>query len=221
METLIQFPDPNLADEQGVVAVGGELSPQFLISAYLQGIFPWFNEDQPILWWSPNPRLVLFPEDFKISHSLKQLINSCKYSIQVDTRFEDVIENCAEIKRRGQDGTWINSKMKDAYIHLHRLGYAHSFETYMDSELIGGLYGVSLGHAFFGESMFSIGRDASKFALHHLVRWCSSHQFDFIDAQQPTNHLKSLGAVELPRTKFLEILQNSLDYRTIQGPWAI
>lgn len=221
METLIQFPDPNQADEQGVVAVGGELSPEFLISAYLQGIFPWFNDDQPILWWSPNPRLVLFPKDFKVSHSLKQLINSNKYSIRIDTCFEDVIENCAEIQRPGQEGTWITQNMKKAYIQLHRLGFAHSFETYMDKKLIGGLYGVSLGYAFFGESMFSIRRDASKFALYQLVEWCKKHHFDFIDAQQPTEHLKSLGAVELERTKFLEMLRKSIECPTIPAPWNI
>ncbi len=221
METLIQFPDPNLADDQGVVAVGGELSPKYLLSAYLQGIFPWFNDDQPILWWSPNPRLVLFPNDFKISNSLKQVINSNKYTVKCDTGFEQVIENCSSVHRPGQNGTWITQEMKGAYINLHHQGYAHSFETYLNDRLVGGLYGVSLGHAFFGESMFFLERDASKFALYHLVGWCKRHGFDFIDAQQPTAHLKSLGAIEMDRGQFLEKLRKTIKKKTLIGKWKV
>lgn len=221
METLIQFPDPNLADDQGIVAVGGELSPQFLLSAYMQGIFPWFNDNQPILWWSPNPRLILYPKDFKISNSLKQLIRGNKFEIRIDIDFASVIENCSKVYRAGQDGTWITPEMKNAYLELHRLGFAHSFETYWEGKLVGGLYGVSLGNAFFGESMFFLERDASKFALYHLVNWCLDRGFSFIDAQQPTAHLKSLGAIEVERAFFLDLLRKCLEKPALSGKWSI
>jgi leucyl/phenylalanyl-tRNA---protein transferase len=220
-DTIIQFPDPNLADDEGIVAVGGELSPRFLLSAYMQGIFPWFSDDQPILWWSPNPRLILYPKDFKISNSLKQLIRSKKFEIRIDVDFARVIDNCSKVYRAGQDGTWITSEMKNAYVELHRLGFAHSFETYWNGKLVGGLYGVSLGNAFFGESMFFLERDASKFALYNLVNWCLDNGFTLIDAQQPTAHLKSLGAIEVERTFFLDLLGKCLERPTLSGKWSI
>lgn len=219
MKSLIQFPDPNQADDEGLVAAGGELSEDFLLSAYSQGIFPWFGEEDPILWWSPNPRLVLYPSDFKISKSFQQLIRSNKYSIRIDISFEKVINNCASVPRPDQAGTWITKEMINAYIELHKLGYAHSFETWFKGELVGGLYGVSLGKAFFGESMFFKERDASKYALYHLVEWCINHDFDFIDAQQSTNHMKSLGAVEVQRSDFLLQLKKSLQNSSVIGKW--
>jgi leucyl/phenylalanyl-tRNA---protein transferase len=221
MRSKVQFPDPNKAENEGLVAVGGELNPDFILSAYQQGIFPWFNEDDPILWWSPNPRLVLYPEDFKLSDSLRQVIRSNKFRIAIDSNFSEVIKNCSQAPRPGQDGTWITHDMIDAYIELHSLGYAHSFETYLDEELVGGLYGLSLGKVFYGESMFFKHSDASKFALYHLVKFCKNHKFEFIDAQQPTKHLKNLGAKEIERSEFLKNLQNALNYDTLVGKWSL
>jgi leucyl/phenylalanyl-tRNA--protein transferase len=221
MNPTIFFPDPNKAEDDGLIAVGGDLSPDFILSAYQQGIFPWFNEDDPILWWSPNPRLVLYPEDFKLSNSLKQVIRSHKFRISIDSNFPEVIKNCSKAPRPGQDGTWITRGMIDAYTKLHGLGYAHSFETYFNEELVGGLYGLSLGKVFYGESMFFKRTDASKFALYHLVEFCKNHKIEFIDAQQPTKHLKSIGAKEIERSEFLKNLQNALNYNTIMGKWSL
>ena len=219
MEFPVQFPDPKNADTQGLVAVGGELSPAYLLSAYGQGIFPWFSKGDPILWWSLDPRMVLFPEIFKVSKSLRQVIRSNKFEIRIDTAFEEVIAQCRKIKRNSQDETWITKEMRKAYIHLHELGYAHSFETYCDSQLVGGLYGVSLGKAFFGESMFFHVSNASKFALNHLVTWCLDHKFHFIDVQQSTGHLKSLGAIDIDRIEFLKRLKKALQHETLKGKW--
>jgi leucyl/phenylalanyl-tRNA--protein transferase len=154
MEYLVQFPDPELANDEGLVAVGGELTPEYLISAYSAGIFPWFAEGDPILWWSPNPRLVLYPDDFKVSKTLAKLVKNERFELKIDADFNSVIQNCSEIERPDQLGSWITDEMIDAYKELHNLGIAHSFETYSDGELVGGLYGLSLGKAFFGESMF-------------------------------------------------------------------
>src|SRR5512133_1018213 len=167
-----QFPDPATAEHDGLLAVGGDLSIESLITAYSMGIFPWFNEESPILWWSPDPRMVLFPEKFIISDSLRQSLRNGRYTVKIDNDFNGVISHCASVKRKGQSGTWITDEMKQAYIMLHKAGYAHSFETWHDDELVGGLYGVSLGRAFFGESMFYSMRDASKIAFHMLVQWC-------------------------------------------------
>lgn len=214
------FPDPKLAEEEGIIAIGGDLRPERLVAAYSSGIFPWYSEEDPILWFSPDPRMVLYPEHFKRSDSLQRLVRSDKYQLRVDTDFAAVIRACAKIPRPGQDGTWITQDMQNAYLELHRLGLAHSFETYLDGKLVGGLYGVSLGCAFFGESMFHYERDASKFALHHLVAFAQRHHFHFIDAQQPTDHLKRLGAEEVPRDRFLEQLAASQVENTLQGPWT-
>jgi leucyl/phenylalanyl-tRNA--protein transferase len=216
----IQFPDPNEAEDDGLVAVGGNLSMEFLLSAYSQGIFPWFNEGEPLLWWSPNPRMVLFPNNFRCSSSLQQSLKSQKYNIKIDEKFEDVIQNCAEVKRRGQTGTWITNDMIEAYFKLHQEGYAHSVETYKGKRLVGGLYGVSLGKAFFGESMFYKERDASKIALFHLNELMLSWDFHFIDVQQSTSHLRSLGAVDIQRKQFLFLLKNALVYSTKKGKWS-
>ncbi len=219
MEPTVQFPDPRKADDEGLVAVGGELSTDFLLSAYMQGIFPWFSDENPFLWWSPNPRLLLFPNDFKVSKSLKQLLRSNKYELCIDTSFDQVIEQCSKVPRPGQDGTWITLEMIDAYKELHQMGYVHSFETFLNGKLVGGLYGVSIGKVFCGESMFFHERDASKFALFHLVEFCKNHDFHFIDAQQPTDHMKSLGAVELERGEFLNLLKKALEKDTMVGKW--
>jgi leucyl/phenylalanyl-tRNA--protein transferase len=220
MQYTVQFPDPRNAEDDGLVAVGGKLSPEYLFSAYLNGIFPWFGEGEPILWWSPNPRMVLYPADFKVSKSLKQLIKSNRFEIKVDIDFKSVITNCSKIPRLGQSGTWITGEMIEAYITLYKLGVAHSFETYLGGQLVGGLYGVSFGKAFFGESMFFKERDASKIAFYYLVEWCIKHGFHFIDAQTPTNHLKSLGAKEIERNKFLDELTVALQYETFSGLWG-
>ncbi len=215
------FPDPELAEEEGIIAIGGDLSPERLIAAYSCGIFPWYSEGDPILWFSPNPRMVLYPQNFKRSDTLARLVRSEKYELRIDTAFSSVIASCAKIPRPGQDGTWITGDMQEAYIRLHELGLAHSFETYLDGKLVGGLYGVSLGNAFFGESMFHHERDASKFAFNALVEFASKHHFDFIDAQQPTKHLTSLGAQEVPRTTFLRELASTQHNDTLQGHWSI
>jgi leucyl/phenylalanyl-tRNA---protein transferase len=216
-----QFPDPRTADPDGLLAAGGDLSIESLVTAYSRGIFPWYSEDSPILWWSPDPRLVLLPEKFKVAASLKQRIRSNIYEVRIDRDFESVIRACAGVKRHDQDGTWITEEMISAYIRLHHAGFAHSFETYHNNRLAGGLYGVSLGRAFFGESMFFHMRDASKIALYSLVEWSIRHHFLFIDAQQSTSHLKSLGAEEMNREDFLLILEKALQYETLSGNWGV
>jgi leucyl/phenylalanyl-tRNA--protein transferase len=215
------FPDPENADSDGLLAVGGDLSIESLLTAYAKGIFPWYDQHTPILWWSPDPRLVLFPDKFRPSKSLLQKIRSGYYQVDCDTRFEQVITCCAEVKRKVQEGTWITPEMKSAYINMHQQGYAHSFETYYGKAMVGGLYGVSLGRAFFGESMFYQKPDASKVALFYLVRWLKSHGFSFIDAQQSTLHLKSMGAEEIPRKQFMQILAEALKQPTIKGKWRL
>jgi leucyl/phenylalanyl-tRNA---protein transferase len=216
-----QFPDPRTADPDGLLAAGGDLSVESLLTAYSLGIFPWYDENSPILWWSPDPRLVLLPDHFKVSGSLQQRIRSGIYSVQTDRDFAGVIRHCASVKRNDQHGTWITEAMTAAYIKLHQAGFAHSFETYYEDNLVGGLYGVSLGRAFFGESMFYHMRDASKVALHGLVTWSLQHNFLFIDAQQSTAHLKSMGAEEIEREIFLNMLQDALKYETLKGKWQL
>jgi len=213
------FPDPLEADAEGLVAAGGDLSVESLLTAYSCGIFPWFSDDSPILWWSPDPRMVLFPEKFKVSTSILQKIKSGKFSIAIDRNFGEVIRQCAAVSRKGQSGTWITDGMVDGYIDLHREGYAHSFETYYEGELSGGLYGVSLGKAFFGESMFYKVTDASKVAFFYLVMLARKLEFDIIDAQQSTSHLKSLGAEDIPREMFIKVLKSSLKKPTFKGSW--
>ena len=213
------FPNPDKADPDGLLAIGGDLSVSTLISAYSRGIFPWYSQEMPILWWCPDPRLVLFPGKLKVSKSLKQIIRQKKYRVKTDTCFEKVIEYCASARRKGQEGTWITDEMKQAYIRLHNEGYAHSFESYYNNELAGGLYGVSLGRTFFGESMFYRMTDASKVALYYLVERLKEWKFHFIDAQQSTPHLKMMGAEEITRKEYLRILKISLGQPTIKGKW--
>jgi leucyl/phenylalanyl-tRNA--protein transferase len=217
---MIKFPDPRLADDNGLIAQGGQLTPEFLLSAYSQGVFPWFCENEPILWWSPNPRMVLFPEKFKIRKSLRQVINRKTFELRIDTAFRQVITNCSNIPRRDQLETWITKDIIDGYVELHKLGFAHSFESFFNGELVGGLYGISIGNCFFGESMFFTKTDASKVAFYHLVQFALKNHFAFIDSQQHTNHLNSLGAELIPRTRFLELLESSLQKETLQGKWT-
>lgn len=220
MLAMITFPDPNLADDDGLIAYGGELTPEYLLSAYRQGIFPWFSANEPILWWSPNPRMVLLPTEFKLRKSLRQIIKKQTFEVRIDTAFREVITGCSQTPRVDQDETWITPEMIEGYVKLHELGYAHSFESYFEGQLVGGLYGIGLGNCFFGESMFFKKTDASKVAFYHLVQFALKHQFSFIDAQQPTDHLKSLGAHPIQRKRFLEMLEQALQKETLKGKWT-
>lgn len=220
--TSPDFPpvDSALAEPNGLLAIGGDLSPERLISAYRQGIFPWYSADQPILWWSPDPRCVLYPDQLKISRSLYKTLKSKKFTVTIDQAFTQVIEACSA-PRTYEENTWISSAMKQAYRDLHQLGYAHSVETWLEGELVGGLYGLSMGKLFFGESMFSRCSDASKVAFVHLVKHLAAYDFPLIDCQLPNNHLLSLGACTIPRTEFLKYLDTYLHQpiQTNQNPW--
>ena len=215
------FPPPDYADPSGLLAVGGDLSKERLLEAYRLGIFPWYSDDQPILWWSPDPRLVLDLNDFKISRSLSKTLKKEVFQVTFDHAFEEVIQACAVVPRAAQNGTWITEEMQEAYINLHGLGYAHSVESWFGGKLAGGLYGVSLGKAFFGESMFHLKTDASKVALATLVEKLKSWDFHFIDSQMTTEHMVRLGAKELPRRIFLKRLQSALRHSTRRGRWRI
>jgi leucyl/phenylalanyl-tRNA--protein transferase len=215
----MEFPDLDEADESGLLAIGGDLSVDRLKLAYSKGIFPWFEDGMPILWWSPDPRMVLFPDKMIISHSLKQSIKKHQFTVTIDKAFANVIENCSKTPRKGEDGTWITREMKNAYKRLHEAGFAHSVEAWMDGKLVGGLYGVALGKAFFGESMFHHITNASKVALYHLVGKLQSWDFKIIDAQVYTNHLESLGGEMIPRNQYLQILGNALKMNDITGSW--
>lgn len=221
LNSRIMFPHPSEAEPGGLLAVGGDLSPERLLLAYENGIFPWYSEEDPILWFSPDPRMVFLPGDFRFSKTLLKTVSSGKFSVRADTNFAAVVENCAQVQRKGQSGTWITEGMKAAYGKLHELGYAHSFETYLDGKLVGGLYGVSLGGAFFGESMFHLETDASKVALFHLAQKCWESGFDLIDSQVPTDHMRTLGGREISRKEFLLALESSLRKNTLCGRWEI
>jgi leucyl/phenylalanyl-tRNA--protein transferase len=213
------FPDLDEADESGLLAVGGDLSIERLKLAYSKGIFPWYEDGMPILWWSPDPRMVLFPNKMIVSHSLRQSIKKQQFTVTIDTAFEKVIQNCSKTPRKGEDGTWITREMKNAYIRLHEAGYAHSAESWLDGELVGGLYGVSLGKAFFGESMFHHVTNASKVALYHLVEKLCAWDFTIIDSQVYTNHLESLGGEMIPRSQYVQFLENALKTEDVVGSW--
>ena len=200
------FPPLDMADEEGLLAIGGDLSTERLLLAYRSGIFPWYNEDEPICWWSPNPCFVLYPAELKVSNSMKTVLQNGKYRFTTNRAFTQVIQNCKTVSRHGQDGTWISPAMQKAYTALHERGYAHSAETWQDGELIGGLYGIRLGNLFFGESMFSIKPNASKFAFINYVRQLQKENVQLIDCQLHTNHLESLGARMIPRQQFIEML---------------
>ena len=208
-----------LKDPNGLLAAGGDLSSERLLDAYRHGIFPWFSEGDPILWWSPDPRMILFPAELKISRSLGKSLRNRSYEARFDSAFDEVMAGCAA-PRKGEPGTWISGAMIEAYRGLYRLGYAHSVETWIDGELAGGLYGVAIGRAFFGESMFSHARDASKIALAALVAHLESAGFGLIDCQMRTRHLESLGAREIPRRRFSGLLEELIHYPHSPGSWA-
>ena len=209
--------DKAMREPNGLLAAGGDLSPQRLIEAYKHGIFPWYSESDPILWWSPDPRLVLFPENLRISRSLTKSLRK-DYEIRTDSAFEKVMRKCAEPRRDGA-GTWISEEMVSAYCALHAMGIAHSVETWVEGDLVGGLYGIALGKVFFGESMFSRRTDASKIAFVHLVLQLKRWGFSMIDCQVRTEHLASLGATEIPRSEFASILMAETS-RISAGKWV-
>ena len=207
-----------LDEPNGLLAAGGDLSVERLLDAYRHGIFPWYSEGQPLLWWSPDPRMVLFPQELRISRSLKKRLRRTDYEVRTDHRFADVMRACAE-PRAGQPGTWITDAMIKAYTALHAKGYAHSVETWIAGELVGGLYGVAIGRVFFGESMFTRATDASKIALAHLARQLERWDFGMIDCQMATAHLASLGAREIPRAEFMRKLTKLVNYPAAYGAW--
>lgn len=206
----ITFPPPHLAEKDGLLAIGGDLSQERILKAYASGIFPWYTEGSPILWWSPDPRLVLFPDELKVSRSLRQCIRKGIFSISINTAFEQVIRSCAEIGRKGQSDTWITRDMEAAYIALYHAGYAISVESWEKGQLAGGLYGIILGKVFFGESMFAKKSNASKAAFVACVEHLKQRGFRIIDCQMKTEHLLSLGAREISRTAYLQILKKTL-----------
>ena len=217
-----QFPPLEEATVDGLLAIGGDLSSERLLAAYRKGIFPWYNPGQPILWWSPDPRTVLYPSRLRISRSLRKALRHSHFHITTDTAFDRVIIECAESKRDGTvAGTWITTDMRSAYLNLYRLGYAHSVETWQHNRLVGGLYGVAIGGIFFGESMFSVTRDASKVALSGLVSQLLQLQFRLIDCQLPSTHLSSLGAQSIPRMKFVEELRLGINSKQMPIPWEL
>ena len=223
LENADAFPPLELAlsEPNGLLCAGGDLSPQRLIRAYQRGIFPWYSNGEPILWWSPNPRMVLMPSRFKLSRSLRRTLRGQKFKVRFDTRFQAVIRACAKTPRNGQAGTWITAEMQAAYCALFELGYAHSVETWLDDQLVGGLYGLAIGKMFYGESMFSHVSDASKIALAHLTSYLDMQGFGLIDCQMNTPHLASLGAHEIPRTEFIERLRELIALPSSPQRWVV
>lgn len=204
------FPPTEMADEDGLLAIGGDLSTERLLLAYRNGIFPWYNEDEPICWWSPDPRFVLYPTELKISSSMKTVLNNGKFRFTINRAFTQVIQNCKTMTRKDQAGTWISPAMQEAYIRLHEQGFAHSAEAWMNGKLVGGLYGIRLGNIFFGESMFSDENNASKFAFIKYVKQLQQENVQLVDCQLHTNHLESLGARMINRELFTRILTNHI-----------
>ena len=217
--TDLRFPPVDLASPEGLLAVGGDLCAERLLEAYRHGIFPWYNPDQPILWWSPDPRVVLFPPKLHISRSLHKTLRQNKFAVKLDTEFSRVIQGCAQPRTQGSGGTWITPEMIEAYCVLHEQGLAHSVECWRDEKLVGGLYGVALGGAFFGESMFSRETDASKVAFVYLVRQLQRWGYAIIDCQLPSEHLFSLGAEAIRRHDFMVQLEKALKQPDHQGRW--
>jgi leucyl/phenylalanyl-tRNA---protein transferase len=204
------FPPVETADEEGIVAIGGDLSLERLLLAYRSGIFPWYNEDEPIIWWCPDPRFVLFPGHIKVSKSMHTVLKSGRFRFTINQSFTQVIQNCQAIDRAGQDGTWITAAVVQAYTLLHQKGYAHSAETWLDGELVGGLYGIRMGNVFFGESMFSRVSNASKFAFIHYIKQLQNEGVVLVDCQIHTKHLESLGAEMISREQFIELLNRNI-----------
>ncbi len=207
LDERLLFPNPALAEEDGLLAVGGDLSTERLLLAYQNGIFPWYSEDEPILWYSPHERFVLFPDELQVSKSMNKVLRSGSFSVTMDTCFADVVNACAIVKREGQDGTWITDDMKAAYSKLHGEGYAHSVEVWQHGRLVGGLYGVHAGDVFCGESMFSLVSNASKTALINL---CRTNRYILIDCQVYTEHLESMGARMITREEYIGILHKTI-----------
>lgn len=221
LSELPLFPPPELSEAGGLLAVGGDLSPERLLNAYRSGIFPWYSEGEPIWWHSPDPRFVLEPERLHVPRSLAKIIRRRDYEVRFDTAFGAVIRGCAAAPREGQRGTWITREMVRAYDRLHHLGVAHSAEAWRDGELVGGLYGVSLGDVYFGESMFARAPDASKMAFVVLVRWMRARGVALVDSQVRTDHLARFGAEDWPRRRYLDRLAELVDRPTRRGPWTI
>ena len=214
------FPPPHLASKSGLLAIGGDLSRERLLLAYSMGIFPWYSAGEPILWWSPDPRLVLYPDEFKVSKSLKKIIKKQAFRVTMDRAFEDVITQCAQVRLENHEGTWILDDMVQAYCRLHESGFAHSVEAWRDDILAGGLYGVSLGKFFFGESMFTRITNASKVALVALVEYLQARNFTLIDCQIATEHLISFGAREISRARYLKELTGTLKNPSLHDKWT-
>lgn len=219
-DEYIIFPPVENSTPEGIVAVGGNLSPGVLLSAYKQGIFPWFNEGEEILWWSPDPRFVLYTENLRISKSMKKVLKKNQFQISCDSRFEEVIRGCRNSFRKGQGGTWITEDMVKAYCDVHELGWAHSVEVSLDGELIAGLYGISFGRVFFGESMFTKVSNGSKAGFIALTLFLRDKGFRIIDCQDHTKHLESLGAENMSRIDFYKILKSELHYPDYKGKWT-
>jgi leucyl/phenylalanyl-tRNA---protein transferase len=219
LSEALAFPAPHLASEEGLLAVGGDLGYERLLLAYKMGIFPWYGEGEPILWWSPDPRLVLYPKSLHVPKRLLRLIKQHRFRITMDTAFEVVITSCKQAPRENQQGTWIVDDMVAAYCRLHEAGYAHSVEAWQGDKLVGGLYGISLGNCFFGESMFSRRANASKVAFVTLVTHLGKKSFDLVDCQVATDHLIRFGAVKIPRHDFLAQLEHSLRTPNRTGKW--
>jgi len=220
-DRITSFPPPHLAEPEGLLAIGGDLSEKRLLTAYRTGIFPWFADNDPILWWCPDPRLILYPDELRISKRLARVIRQNFFKITIDAAFEQVITCCATARRRNNPGTWIVADMIRAYCDLFASGYAHSIEVWQNGKLAGGLYGVSLGGCFFGESMFTHVTNASKVALAFLCAYMRKNGLDFIDCQITNAHLVRLGAREIPRSVFLRVLERSMQRPTLRGRWDI
>ncbi|MFN2435868.1 MAG: leucyl/phenylalanyl-tRNA--protein transferase [Desulfotignum sp.] len=219
LSSRLEFPPAWLARADGLLCIGGGLSCERILLAYQNGIFPWFSDNEPILWWSPDPRLVLYPSEIRISKSLRKTLKKNRFCITINQAFEQTISACSQPRKDPNEGTWLVEEMKDAYIELHHQGHAHSVEAWHQDRLVGGLYGVAMGCVFFGESMFSLASDASKAALVALARHLDIHGFDFIDCQVTTDHLCRMGAVEIPRNRFLDLLGRSIIRQPGFGVW--
>ncbi|PHI19621.1 leucyl/phenylalanyl-tRNA--protein transferase [Lewinellaceae bacterium SD302] len=221
-EDPFSFPLPELVEKDEPACIGGDLSSERLITAYQFGYFPWFSPGSPLLWWNPDPRFVIFPEELKVAKSMRPYFNQKKYRVTYDTAFEEVIKNCRDTYREGQLGSWIDQRIITAYQELHRLGFAHSVEVWdQEDSLVGGLYGIAIGKVFFGESMFAHARDASKFGFISLVRRLKDQGYELIDCQQRTSHLASLGGRAISRNDFTKILEKITPETTERGPWTV
>lgn len=220
IDNTFSFPHPSTADANGVLAIGGDLHPERLLLAYQYGIFPWFSEGDPVIWWHPDPRFILYPKQVRISKSMKPYLKMEKLTVTFDTCFEHVMEHCQKISRKDQSGTWITEDFIDSYEYLHQMGYAHSVEVWKGDELVGGLYGVSLGKVFFGESMFSKVSNASKLALISLCRVLDKRGFYLIDCQIANKHLESMGGQFITRADFMSCLRRNIFEETKMGSWT-